>query len=110
MQQDSSVNIDMARSMARDSSSMNAITILTMVFLPATFVSGVFNSGVVAASQQPASYNISPLLLPYMYTVVPFTLMVVCLYIFRRRLYWIGNRIHQYRNRSKDIREVDDMA
>jgi len=36
---DSAVNIDMGQKMSDDSSSMNAITILTMIFLPATFIS-----------------------------------------------------------------------
>jgi len=38
-QVDSGVNIVMGRKMSDDSSSMNAITILTMIFLPATFIS-----------------------------------------------------------------------
>jgi hypothetical protein len=82
---------------------MNAITTLTMVFLPATFVSGVFSSGVVSKSQEPASYNVSPLLLPYVYTVVPFTLLVVCMYFFRARLYKISERIRWYGKKGKEI-------
>ncbi|KAK3321375.1 hypothetical protein B0T19DRAFT_445141 [Cercophora scortea] len=37
-QQDSSTNVDISYKMSKDSSSMNAITILTMIFLPGTFV------------------------------------------------------------------------
>jgi hypothetical protein len=37
-QQDSAANVDIATKMAQDSSSMSSITILTMVFLPGTFV------------------------------------------------------------------------
>lgn len=37
-QQDSAANVDIAIKMAHDSSSIKAITILTMIFLPGTFV------------------------------------------------------------------------
>jgi hypothetical protein len=37
-QQDSAVNVDIAYKTSKDSSSMHSITILTMVFLPGTFV------------------------------------------------------------------------
>ncbi|KAF2122989.1 hypothetical protein BDV96DRAFT_593460 [Lophiotrema nucula] len=45
-QTDSAANVDIALKMAKDSSPMNAITILTMVFLPGTFVGAIFSSEV----------------------------------------------------------------
>ena len=38
-QQDSATNVDISYKMSRDSSSMNAITIVTLIFLPGTFIS-----------------------------------------------------------------------
>ncbi|KAM7216725.1 hypothetical protein V8F06_007835, partial [Rhypophila decipiens] len=38
-QQDSATNVDISYKMSRDSSSMNAVTILTLIFLPGTFIS-----------------------------------------------------------------------
>ncbi|EXJ53360.1 uncharacterized protein A1O5_13400 [Cladophialophora psammophila CBS 110553] len=84
-QQDSAINIDMARKMSRDSSSMHAITILTMIFLPATFVSGVFNSGILT-SEKYEGYVRSPLFWPYIWTVIPFTVFVLTLWLTRKRL------------------------
>jgi hypothetical protein len=41
-QQDSAANVDIAIKMAHDGSSIKAITILTMIFLPGTFVAVCF--------------------------------------------------------------------
>jgi hypothetical protein len=41
-QQDSATNVDISYKMSNDSSSMNAITILTLIFLPGTFLSVSF--------------------------------------------------------------------
>lgn len=38
-QHDSATNVDISYRMAQDSSSMNAVTILTLIFLPGTFLS-----------------------------------------------------------------------
>jgi hypothetical protein len=91
--------------MSCDSSSMDAITILTMVFLPATFVSGVFISCAMSSCQALFSYNVSSLMLPYLNTVVPFTLLVVLFYIFRVRLYEIIKWIWRYGEEAKEIKE-----
>ncbi|KIW38127.1 uncharacterized protein PV06_10087 [Exophiala oligosperma] len=93
-QQDSAISIDMNRKMSRDSSSMNTITILTMVFLPATFVSAVFDSGILAPEVQ-QDYFKSPLFWPYIATVVPFTVGVLVLWLNRKTLEKVADKISQ---------------
>ncbi|PKX97803.1 uncharacterized protein P174DRAFT_439517 [Aspergillus novofumigatus IBT 16806] len=44
-QQDAASNIQLAASMKRDSTSMNAIAALTMVFLPGTFIATILSAG-----------------------------------------------------------------
>jgi hypothetical protein len=44
-QQDSATNVDISFKMSRDSSSMSAVTILTLIFLPGTFISVSLPSG-----------------------------------------------------------------
>jgi hypothetical protein len=85
-QQDSATNVDIALKMARDSSSMHTITILTMIFLPGTFIAGVFNSGILT-SQKGTQYYISPLFLPFMCVVAFLTFTTVCLWLWKKQLH-----------------------
>ncbi|GIJ86416.1 hypothetical protein Asppvi_005304 [Aspergillus pseudoviridinutans] len=52
-QQDAASNIQLAASMKRDSTSMNAIAALTMVFLPGTFIATILSAG----SSNGGAYN-----------------------------------------------------
>src|SRR5437764_7516682 len=59
-QQDNSINIDIAHQAAQHSSSMNAITILTMVFLPGTFIA-VSSPMVLKSAFPPRCFTHRPL-------------------------------------------------
>ncbi|KAJ5616103.1 hypothetical protein N7537_001217 [Penicillium hordei] len=51
-QQDASNNIQIAHSMKQDSTPMNAIAALTMVFLPGTFAGTVVGAGVLGVPSE----------------------------------------------------------
>ncbi|KAK4464440.1 hypothetical protein QBC42DRAFT_295082 [Cladorrhinum samala] len=54
-QHDSATNVEISYRMAQDSSSMNAVTILTLIFLPGTFLSTVFSSVAFSSSETGAA-------------------------------------------------------
>lgn len=58
-QQDAANNIRIAKEMRRDSSSMNGIALLTMVFLPGTFTSTILGAGLYSATAQQRSIHVS---------------------------------------------------
>ncbi|MCJ1464647.1 hypothetical protein MMC07_003260 [Pseudocyphellaria aurata] len=60
-QQDAANNIGIAKEMQRDSSSMNGIALLTMVFLPGTFTSTILGAGIFSAYAQNRAIHVSGL-------------------------------------------------
>ncbi|KAI1269274.1 hypothetical protein F5Y18DRAFT_180419 [Xylariaceae sp. FL1019] len=72
VQQDSAINIGMAHQAAYHTSSMNIITTITLIFLPGTFVAGVFGSGILDKEDQ---HGISDLILPFIYVFISLTLV-----------------------------------
>lgn len=70
-QQDAANNIQIAHSMKQDSTSMNAIAALTMVFLPGTFTATAVQAGVFGMETQKRAWLI------WVTTTVPLTLAVI---------------------------------
>lgn len=78
-QQDAANNIQIARSMKKDSTSMTAIAVLTMAFLPGTFTASVVDAGVFGISLGDKAWLI------WLITTVPLTLAVmVCWWVYQK--------------------------
>ncbi|KAI9705287.1 MAG: hypothetical protein M1820_005286 [Bogoriella megaspora] len=103
-QQDNAVNLDIAHRAAEHSSSMNAITILTMVFLPGTFLAGIFGSGILNTND---SHGISNIFWPFISILLPLTLLTTALWFWRRQLErsyrWGKKRMHRHNDIEKNI-------
>lgn len=80
-QQDSEVGTSIARDTKDDSASMKIIAVLTMVFLPATAVSGFFGMSFFEITENGALVS-SPMLWLFAAATVPLTLFTFCLWVF----------------------------
>ncbi|QDS75701.1 hypothetical protein FKW77_007902 [Venturia effusa] len=82
-QQDNSTNIDIAVQSARYSSSMNIIIVLTMIFLPGTFLAGVFGSGILSNTE---THGVSDVFWPFLAIFVPLTILTMVPWFWRQSL------------------------
>ncbi|KAJ2972068.1 hypothetical protein NQ176_g7369 [Zarea fungicola] len=76
-QSDAANNIQLSRSMKRDSTSMTAIAALTMVFLPGTFTSSVLSAGIFSARAESQGIAISNLWWLWVALTIPLTIVVI---------------------------------
>ena len=77
--QGNQTSIDMARAMHKDSSAMKTIAVMTMLFLPATFVSSLFGTNFFAlqvSGSGSTTLHVSELWWIYVVSAVPLTLVV----------------------------------
>ncbi|KAF2268765.1 hypothetical protein CC78DRAFT_488149 [Lojkania enalia] len=72
-QQDALNNIEIASDMKRDSTSMNAIAGLTMVFLPGTFMASVLSANIFESKPGMNSFQVTGLWWLWIATTVPIT-------------------------------------
>lgn len=84
-QQDSETSTDIARDTKDDSASMRVIAVLTMVFLPATAVSGFFGMAFFAISDG-GIFISSHLVWLYIAITVPLTFLTFSLWVFWSRI------------------------
>ena len=83
----------MAREMRRDSAAMKTIATLTMLYLPATFVSSLFGSNFFALSMQSAggtTFVVSPLWWILPTVAIPLTLFTIGIWV-----WWMAYRKKQ---------------
>lgn len=99
-QQDSSTNLQMSFNMSQDSSSMHAITILTMVFLPGTFTATLFST-VAFQSSDKGAIEVTDWLWPFVGVAVILTLTVVATWYFRRNMGRMTNAFLRRMERRK---------
>ncbi|KAL3473601.1 hypothetical protein BJX99DRAFT_261135 [Aspergillus californicus] len=76
-QQDAASNIQIAASMKRDSTSMNAIAAMTMTFLPGTFIATILDAGIFWAAENSLSIHVSGLWWLWVVLTVPLTIIVI---------------------------------
>ncbi|KAK7418095.1 hypothetical protein QQZ08_011382 [Neonectria magnoliae] len=84
-QQDSATNLKVAYRMSNDSSSMNTVTILTMIFLPGTFTATVFSSVAFRAADSGAAET-TEYLWPFISVAIALTVSVIGFWYWWRRL------------------------
>ncbi|KPM39332.1 hypothetical protein AK830_g7256 [Neonectria ditissima] len=84
-QQDSATNLKVAYRMSNDSSSMNTVTILTMIFLPGTFTATVFSSVAFRAADSGAAET-TDYLWPFISVAIALTVFVIGFWYWWRRL------------------------
>ncbi|KAL4925927.1 uncharacterized protein BDV17DRAFT_166433 [Aspergillus undulatus] len=90
-QQDAASNIQIASSMKRDSTSMNAIAAMTMAFLPGTFIAAILDSGIFLATEHSTRITVTGLWWLWIVLTVPLTLIVIL-------IWWL------YKNRKGKVR------
>ena len=76
-QQDALNNIELGLDMKKDSTSMNAIAALTMVFLPGTFTASVLSAGIFQSEPGMTSFRVTGLWWLWVVTTVPITIFTV---------------------------------
>ncbi|EAW17313.1 uncharacterized protein NFIA_072270 [Aspergillus fischeri NRRL 181] len=76
-QQDAASNIQLAASMKRDSTSMNAIAALTMVFLPGTFIATILDVGSFSRGDDNTGFESTSVWWLWAAITVPLTLVVM---------------------------------
>ncbi|KAL3711275.1 hypothetical protein TMatcc_005073 [Talaromyces marneffei ATCC 18224] len=76
-QQDAANSIEIAADTKRDSTSMNAIAALTMVFLPGTFTATILGAGIFSASTNGNGIRVSNLWWLWIAFTVPLTLGIM---------------------------------
>ncbi|KAK1832056.1 hypothetical protein QBC39DRAFT_350048 [Podospora conica] len=84
-QQDSATNVDISYKMSNDSSSMNAITILTLIFLPGTFLSTLFSSSAFQTTEE-GTARTTNFFIPFVITGIILTFVCWCTWYYRGRL------------------------
>ncbi|KAF7122232.1 hypothetical protein CNMCM5793_000189 [Aspergillus hiratsukae] len=85
-QQDAASNIQLAASMKRDSTSMNAIAALTMVFLPGTFIATILSAGSISAGGDNHGFESISVWWLWAAITVPLTLVVMsCWWLYNKR-------------------------
>ncbi|KAL4875720.1 hypothetical protein BJY04DRAFT_211057 [Aspergillus karnatakaensis] len=85
-QQDAASNIQIASSMKRDSTSMNAIAAVTMTFLPGTFIATILDAGIFMAAENSMRIYVSGLWWLWIVMTIPLTLLVVACWWWYKRL------------------------
>ncbi|KAK5747552.1 hypothetical protein LTR17_000195 [Elasticomyces elasticus] len=89
-ERDSATARQMALSMRQDSTAMKTISVLGLVYLPGTFISGIFGMSFFDSSQDPATPKIwtaSYQFWIYWATTVPLTLLTILIwYVWHRRI------------------------
>ncbi|RDW56689.1 hypothetical protein BP6252_14041 [Coleophoma cylindrospora] len=76
---------DIAAATLRDSSSMKTIAVMTMVFLPGTFICSFFSMTMFDWSSQPQQPSVSPYIWVYFAVMVPLTLLVIAVWWWKTR-------------------------
>jgi hypothetical protein len=85
-QEDALNSIELAADMKRDSTSMTSIALLTMMFLPGTFIASVLSAGIFESTPNMASFEVTGLWWLWVVTTVPVTLItIVCWYWWKQR-------------------------
>ena len=88
-QQDATNNMEIAYDMRRDSSSMNVIAAMTMLFLPGTFTSTVLGAGIFSAYAGGHSIHTSGIWWLWVATTVPLTVLVIGFWmVYQKRREW----------------------
>ncbi|CAG8950595.1 hypothetical protein HYFRA_00002804 [Hymenoscyphus fraxineus] len=80
----------------RDSSSMKTIALLTMVFLPGTFICSFFSMTMFNWNSQPGEPLVSPYIWAYFVAMVPLTLLVIAIW------WW---KTKESRREQEDLRQ-----
>ncbi|KAK6351433.1 hypothetical protein TWF718_004593 [Orbilia javanica] len=112
-QRDSKVNIELAKdsrmlaiASKRDSSSMKTIAVLTIAFLPGTFVSALFAMPVLNWEAKSYSEVMTDKFWVYWAVTLPMTLLVVLAWVaWTKRQSWLNRRDHEEGMKTYD--EVD---
>ncbi|KAI9683041.1 MAG: hypothetical protein M1822_006234 [Bathelium mastoideum] len=85
-QRDAANNIEMTADMKRDSTSMNAIAALTMVFLPGTFTASVMSAGIFSSVAHSRDISVSGIWWLWLVITLPLTVAVTaCWWLYKRR-------------------------
>ncbi|KAF1916960.1 hypothetical protein BDU57DRAFT_251317 [Ampelomyces quisqualis] len=84
-QTDNLNNIELSADMKRDSTSMNAIAGLTMIFLPGTFTASVLSSGIFKSEAGARGFQVTGLWWLWLVITLPITLITVLSWWFYRK-------------------------
>ncbi|EAW13298.1 uncharacterized protein ACLA_017450 [Aspergillus clavatus NRRL 1] len=84
-QQDAASNIQLAASMKQDSTSMNGIAALTMVFLPGTFIATILDAGILSTGSDGHSIEVSWVWWLWAAITIPLTLIVLASWRFYKK-------------------------
>ncbi|KAJ4989324.1 argininosuccinate lyase [Stagonosporopsis vannaccii] len=85
-QEDALNSIELAADMKKDSTSMTSIALLTMVFLPGTFIASVLSAGIFESTPSMTSFEVTGLWWLWIVTTVPVTLITIaCWYWWKQR-------------------------
>lgn len=88
-QQDAANNMEIAYDMRRDSSSMNIIAAMTMLFLPGTFTSTILGAGIFSAYASGHSIHVSGFWWLWVATTIPLTVLVIRFWmVYQKRREW----------------------
>ncbi|KAK7985283.1 hypothetical protein PG988_002905 [Apiospora saccharicola] len=99
-QQDSETGTEIARDTKADSASMKVIAVLTMIFLPATAVSGFFGMAFFNISDNGVFVS-STLVWLFVVTTVPLTVFILVVWVFWDSLLdWLLLRISQIKGKD----------
>ncbi|KAF2256916.1 hypothetical protein BU26DRAFT_527151 [Trematosphaeria pertusa] len=101
-QQDALNNIELAADMKRDSTSMNAIAGLTMVFLPGTFTASVLSANIFESSPGVSSFLVTGLWWLWLATTLPITIVTI--------LCWWWYKKTKEKNVPRVVRSKDDAT
>ncbi|KAH7151648.1 hypothetical protein DER46DRAFT_614981 [Fusarium sp. MPI-SDFR-AT-0072] len=89
-QGDSTINLNTSYRMSQDSSSIHALTVLAMVFLPGTFTATLFSCVAFRTSDSGAA-EVTKWLLPFILVALTLTFAVITMWLAHKR---IGNWYH----------------
>ncbi|KAF2016660.1 hypothetical protein BU24DRAFT_423038 [Aaosphaeria arxii CBS 175.79] len=85
-QQDALNNIELASDMKKDSTSMNAIAALTMVFLPGTFTATLLSTEIFQAGPGWTQFQVTGLLWLWIVVTVPITVVTMtCWWLYKNK-------------------------
>lgn len=109
-QQDAANNIEIAKEMRRDSSSMNGIALLTMVFLPGTFTSTILGAGLFSVVANQKSIHVSGMWwfwAAITFSLTGFVLLLWSIFCWRQEFQrWLEGMIARRRLKKCDDVEV----
>ena len=86
-QYDARTSVKIGRAAQEDSSAMKTISILTLVFLPATFISAVFSMSFFDYNADSGEWSVSEMFWFYWVIAVPFTIFTGLLWFFGGKLF-----------------------